>query len=140
MRAAYAVTRRQTLAEDAVQDGFERAFTALGTFDAERSFGAWLRRIVVNRAIDLIRAERRLVQLDEESASDDAAGLPSPDDRVLRAIDALHEDQRTVVLLRYGLDLTHAEIAQTLDLPVGTVKSRLARALASLRARLEVHP
>src|ERR687885_1400294 len=60
-RAAYAVTGRRELADDVAQDAFERAFAALSRFDERRPFAPWLHRIVVNRCLDLLRTERRLV-------------------------------------------------------------------------------
>src|SRR4051794_14303866 len=60
-RVAYGVTGRRALADDVAADAFERAFAALGRFDERRAFLPWLHRIVVNRALDLLRAERRLV-------------------------------------------------------------------------------
>src|SRR3989440_12647580 len=65
-RAAYAITGRRELADDVAQDAFERAFAALGRFDERRPFGPWLHRIVVNRCVDLLRSERRLVGGDAE--------------------------------------------------------------------------
>jgi RNA polymerase sigma-70 factor (ECF subfamily) len=59
-RAAYAITASRAAADDVAQDAFQRAFRALPLFDGRRSFAAWLHRIVVNRAIDLVRSERRL--------------------------------------------------------------------------------
>src|SRR5436190_19471771 len=64
-RAAYVITGRREMADDVAQDAFERAFAALSRFDESRPFGAWLHRIVVNRALDLMRRERRLVGLDQ---------------------------------------------------------------------------
>src|SRR5881392_2874244 len=60
-RAAYAITGRRELADDVAQDAFERAFAALSRFDERRPFAPWLHRIVVNRCLDLLRSERRLV-------------------------------------------------------------------------------
>src|SRR2546430_13503122 len=60
-RAAYVVTGRRELADDVAQDAFERAFGALSRFDERRPFGPWLHRIVVNRCVDLLRTERRLL-------------------------------------------------------------------------------
>src|SRR5918912_2312355 len=65
-RAAYGVTGRRELADDVAQDAFERAFAALGRFDERRPFAPWLHRIVVNRCLDLLRSERRLVAGDAE--------------------------------------------------------------------------
>jgi DNA-directed RNA polymerase specialized sigma24 family protein len=67
-RAAYAVTGRRALADDVAQDAFERAFAALSRFDERRPFGPWLHRIVVNRCLDLLRTERRLVAGEAELA------------------------------------------------------------------------
>src|ERR671928_107876 len=72
-RAAYAVTGRRAMADDVAQDAFERAFAALSRFDARRPFAPWLHRIVVNRALDLLRSERRLVpEPPDDLASTDA--------------------------------------------------------------------
>src|SRR5436305_11751343 len=67
-RAAYVVTGRRELADDVAQDAFERAFAALARFDERRPFGPWLHRIVVNRCLDLLRTERRMVAGDVELA------------------------------------------------------------------------
>jgi RNA polymerase sigma-70 factor, ECF subfamily len=138
-RAALALTGSRQTAEDVAQDAFERAFRALERFEGG-SFGAWLHRIVVNRALDVIRAERPSLNLDV------AAGLAAEDDRgrlsdgdFLAAVACLADERRVVVVLRYGLDYTLAQIAEFLNLPLGTVQSRLHRALAELRIQLEVH-
>ena len=137
-RAAYAITGRRALADDVAADGFERAFAALGRFDERRPFGPWLHRIVANRALDVLRAERRLS--DEELPDlPDAAPVPEHGDRsLLAAVAELSLERRVVVVLRYGVGMTPKQIAGALDLPVGTVNSRLARALEQLRESLEV--
>src|ERR687885_2550086 len=67
-RAAYGITGRREMADDVAQDAFERAFAALARFDERRPFGPWLYRIVVNRCLDLLRTERRMVAGDAELA------------------------------------------------------------------------
>jgi len=136
-RTAHAITGSTVAAEDVVQDSFERAFRALPRFDGRRPFGAWLHRIVVNRALTLLRDERRLVSLEtiEEPSIEQAEAL---DRDLLVAVAGLPPERRVVVILRYGLGHSLAEVAELMDIPVGTVQSRLARALAELRARLEV--
>lgn len=135
-RAALALTRRADLAEDAAQDAFERAFAGIARFDERRPFAPWLHRIVVNRAIDLLRAERRVT-------GDAFVELPAPeptgpgDRAMLDMIGGLSVERRAVVVLRYGLGYGPAAIGEILDLPVGTVHSRLARALEDLRERTE---
>jgi RNA polymerase sigma-70 factor (ECF subfamily) len=133
-RAALVVTGRREMADDVAQDAFERAFAALGRFDESRPFGAWLHRIVVNRALDLLRRERRLVGLD--STEEPAGGwrdVEVEDRALLEAVVVLSEPRRVVIVLRYGLGYAPTEIGKLLDLPTGTVNSRLARALDDLR-------
>lgn len=137
-RVAYGVTGRRALADDVAADAFERAFAALHRFDERRPFGPWLHRIVTNRALDLLRAERRLVgELPFEPT--DLHALDSTGDRaLLEAVAALPPQRRVVVVLRYGVGMGPGEIARVLDLPRGTVHSRLARALEQLRGEFEV--
>ena len=133
-RVANGVTGRRALADDVAADAFERAFAALARFDERRPFAPWLHRIVLNRALDLLRAERRLVggELALEPA-ETAAFDEQGDAELLEAVQALPLQRRTVVILRYGIGMAPEEIAAVLDVPVGTVHSRLARALEQLR-------
>ena len=133
-RVAYGVTGRRALADDVAADAFERAFAALARFDERRPFAPWLHRIVLNRALDLLRAERRLVggEVALESAATTAFDEQG-DAELLEAVQALPLQRRAVVILRYGIGMAPEEIAAVLDVPVGTVHSRLARALEQLR-------
>lgn len=137
-RAAYALTGRRAMADDIAQDAFERAFAALARFDERRPFAPWLHRIVVNRALDLLRSERRLiggdVGLEEQPSNEPETG----DRELLERVVSLPLQRRAAIVLRYGVGLSPAEIASVLDLPVGTVNSRLARALEQLRVGAEV--
>ena len=131
-RAAYLVTHDAGAAEDVAQESFLAAIRALDRFDRRRPFGPWLHRIVVNRAIDWTRA-RRLRSEVELSES-----LPGPDrsaqagGETLAALAALSPEHRAVVVMRYLLGFTPGEIAEALDLPRGTVNSRLRRGLDAL--------
>ena len=137
-RVAYGMTGRRALADDIAADAFERAFAALNRFDRRRPFAPWLHRIVVNRALDLLRAERRLVG--GEQGPEPAAGLEldGGDLELLEAVRALPLQRRAVIILRYGVGMAPTEIARVLDVPIGTVNSRLARALEQLRGDYEV--
>ena len=137
-RAAFAITGRRSLADDVAADGFERAFAALGRFDERRPFGPWLHRIVANRALDLLRAERRLSDEELPELPDVAPVHDSGDRSLLASVAGLSLERRVVVVLRYGVGMTPKQIASALELPVGTVNSRLARALEQLRESLEV--
>jgi RNA polymerase sigma-70 factor, ECF subfamily len=134
-RAAYAVTRDRELANDAAQDAFLRAAGALRRLDHDRLEG-WLVRVAINRAIDLVRARRR--ERPEELADEQFGLDPAPADEDLhRALARLGPERRAVIALHYWLDYTTPEIADALGIPVGTVNSRLARALRDLRLTLE---
>jgi RNA polymerase sigma-70 factor (ECF subfamily) len=135
-RAAYAVTGQRELASDAAQDAFLRAAGALARFDHGRPLEPWLVRIAVNRALDLVRAQRRLAPLDEAG---EPAGFDEPafDDELLASIGRLDPGRRAVVALHYWFDYTTPEIAEVLGIPLGTVASRLSRALRDLRLHLE---
>jgi RNA polymerase sigma-70 factor (ECF subfamily) len=137
-RAAYAITGRRSLADDVASDGFERAFAALGRFDDRRPFGPWLHRIVANRALDVLRAERRLSDEELPELPNQAPSHEVGDRSLLAAVGGLSLERRVVVVLRYGVGMTPKQIADALDLPVGTVNSRLARALEQLRESVEV--
>lgn len=133
--AAYAVTGDRELASDAAQDAFLRAAAALPRFDVRRPVEPWLLRIATNRALDLVRARRRLVA--HESADEPVFDEPLLGDGLLASVARLDPDRRAVVALHYWLDLTTPEIAEVLGVPTGTVASRLSRALRDLRQALE---
>jgi RNA polymerase sigma factor (sigma-70 family) len=146
-RTAWLVTRSSADAEEAAQEAFVKAYYALPRFKPGSPFKPWLLRIVVNEAKNRGRSARRREALALRAAaviSGDA--VPSPEaaalvheERVelLAAVDRLSERDRLVIAYRYFFELTEAEMAQALDCRPGTVKSRLARATARLRAELE---
>ena len=137
-RAAYLVVQDQAAAEDIAQEAFLAAVRTLHRFDLRRPFGPWLHRIVVNRAIDWTRARtlRREVGDDALAA---VPGAPEPvpargsfSEGVTGALASLSPEHRAVIVLRYLLEYTPGEIARLLDLPRGTVNSRLRRGLDEL--------
>jgi RNA polymerase sigma-70 factor (ECF subfamily) len=138
-RAAWLVVHDAAAAEDIAQEAFVSALRALDRFDRRRPLGPWLHRIVVNRAIDWARARA----LRPEAAAD---VLPEPmapaasvevGDEIVAALADLGPEHRAVVVLRHLLGYTPGEIATMLDLPRGTVNSRLRRALDALALALE---
>ena len=134
-RAAYLVAHDAAAAEDIAQEAFLAAIRSLDRFDLRRPFGPWLHRIVVNRAIDWARAR----QLRGETELVDVAAA-QPADRspegLASAIARLPPEQRAVIVLRHLLEYTPGEIADLLELPRGTVNSRLRRGLDALRGEL----
>ncbi|MGH3105158.1 MAG: RNA polymerase sigma factor [Gaiellaceae bacterium] len=135
-RAAYLVVHDAAAAEDIAQEAFLAAIRALDRFDRRRPFGPWLHRIVVNRAIDWARA--RALRAEAELADTAAAAAPEHGDPETMAarLAELSPEHRAVIVLRYLLEYTPGEIAGLLDLPRGTVNSRLRRGLDALKEHL----
>jgi RNA polymerase sigma-70 factor (ECF subfamily) len=136
-RAAWLVSHDAQAAEDIAQEAFLAALRRLDGFDRRRPFAPWLHRIVVNRAIDFVRARaaRREVSGETlpEPAADERVAL---EDATVAALVRLGPDQRAVVVLRHLLGYTPGQIAALLDVPRGTVNSRLRRALDDLAEEL----
>ena len=138
-RSAWLVVHDPAAAEDIAQEAFVSALRALGRFDRRRPLAPWLHRIVVNRAIDWARARA----LRPETAADALPEAAAPAERaemgdeLVAALADLGPEHRAVVVLRHLLGYTPGEIATMLDLPRGTVNSRLRRALDALAAGLE---
>jgi RNA polymerase sigma-70 factor (ECF subfamily) len=138
---ALSVLHDRTLAEDATQEVFLRAWRAAGTFDPTRSMSAWLFTIARRTAIDVQRRESRPTQGGHAGEQDAAVHQPGIERayetwQVRTALDELPEDERAVVRMSHFEDMTHREIADALDIPVGTVKSRSHRAHRRLAGRL----
>jgi RNA polymerase sigma-70 factor (ECF subfamily) len=139
-RAAYLVVHDGAAAEDIAQEAFLAAIRTLDRFDRRRPFGPWLHRIVVNRAIDwartrALRAEvgdGALAAVAEREEVETAFSPP-----VVAALAELSPEHRAVIVLRHLLEYTPGEIAELLELPRGTVNSRLRRGLDELADHLE---
>lgn len=140
-RTAFLIVRDHAAAEDIAQEAFLAAIRRLDRFDRRRRFEPWLAAIVANRAIDWTRARASR----RESTAGEIVELASPADppmgrysqEVLAAIGALSPEHRAVVVLRYVLEYSPGEIARVLELPRGTVNSRLRRGLDALEAALK---
>jgi RNA polymerase sigma-70 factor (ECF subfamily) len=147
-RTAWIASRGADDAEDAAQEGFMKAFAALPRFRADAPFRPWLLTIVANEARNRRRSatRRELLALRAPEAAAGGSGVEeSPEAAVLAGerraalLDALRrlpDADREVISYRYLLELSEAETAAALDVPVGTAKSRLSRALDRLRAAL----
>jgi RNA polymerase sigma-70 factor (ECF subfamily) len=139
-RAAFLVVHDHAAAEDIAQEALLAAIRSLDRFDRRRPLRPWLHRIVVNRAIDwsrlrMLRAEVADAAVPDAVAAERASGVYS--DPVLTALASLTPEHRAVVVLRHLLEYTPGEIAELLELPRGTVNSRLRRGLDALRDELE---
>jgi len=149
IQSAYLVTGDPRLAEDIVQTAFVRAYERFHQFDDGRSFEPWFVRIVVNDAIKVARRQGRQVSLDagEHSLAELLTDAnPGPAVRmeeaefrqaVRTALKRLTPQQRAAIVMRYFLEMTEDEIADTAHSARGTVKSRLHRARERLRVLLK---
>lgn len=146
-RVAYLITGDAEEAKDAAQSAFIKAYYALPRFRPGAPLRPWLLRIVANEARNRRTAAGRHPTLALSAAADRPSGnaAPSPEEAaiagerrraLLAAVDGLREDERLVIAYRYFFDLSEAEMAEALEIPRGTVKSRLSRALARVRGRM----
>lgn len=127
-------------AEDLAQEVFLQLYRSLESIDSDAHLAFWLRKVAMNRAIDRIRQEARYGNeaLTEAAAVIDEGGETDPllERRMAELVAQLPPAARAVVVLRYQEDLDPVDIANTLDMPINTVKSHLKRSLSSLRARM----
>ena len=145
-RTAYLITRDRSEAEEAVQDAFVKAYQALGRFRVGEPFRPWLMRIVANEAKNHLRGRDRRNRRDERYGSWVIAAVPDPEASALDNDDArglglalgrLGTRDRQVLAYRFFAGLSEVETAEAVGVPIGTVKSRTARALTRLRTEME---
>lgn len=152
-RLAWRMLRDGEEAHDVVQETFIRVFRALDTYDPNRKFSTWILRIATNLCIDRYRRRHmRLVSIDASEDDEDRKpivlvdGGPRPDathgrtsiaERLDELVQRLPPIYRAIIELRYKRGLAYEEIAEVLDVPLGTVKARLHRAHRHLKRLLE---
>jgi len=148
--AIYRIVGSDDEARDLCQEAFLKAYKSLRSFKQEARFSSWLYQIALNLCRDRMRRRRgktmvSLDELEEGGAAMPVAGPTALDllqERdtsrlIAQAIEALPDEQREVIILKEYQGLTFLEIAQMLDVPISTVKTRLYRGLDQLRSRLE---
>jgi RNA polymerase sigma-70 factor (ECF subfamily) len=148
VHAAYLILYDRALAEDIAQTAFVRVAERINQFDEERAFAPWFFRIVVNEALKLARKQKRAVSLQEldEPAAQIAEWLIDPDFRpeqlleqkeirenILHVIQSLPPEQRAVIVMRYFLDMSDADMSRKMDRPLSTIKWWLREARKRLR-------
>lgn len=145
-RAAAAITGRRADAEEAMQNGFVKAYRSLHRFRVGAAFRPWLLRIVVNEAHNVVRDRRRHVRLGSRAAQHHDAAVAGPDeaviareevDAVLAALARLSEPDRVALALRYFAELPDAEAAALVGSSTDAYRVRLVRARRRLHKLLE---
>ena len=141
-KTAYLMLGERTEAEDALQEVFIQVYKSLSSFDPRKgAFTTWLHRITFNHCLNHRRRKHPFtLPLEDVSPAlkSEFPGTQLAEEQVLQlAVGKLTDKQRAVVILRYFWDLPYAEIAQILDVPLGTVKSRIDLALKTLRKVIE---
>lgn len=138
-RTAYYILNNEQDAQDAAQEALIRIYTKIHTYEEKAQFKTWVQRIVTNICIDKFRRSKATVSIEEHemvfaAPSDVEAEILSTAaaQDIQEAIQKLPEHHRTVVVLRYLQDFSYNEIAESLDLPLNTVKSYLFRARQQL--------
>jgi RNA polymerase sigma-70 factor, ECF subfamily len=143
------ITRADHLAQEALQETFVRAWQAAGQYDPERDLGPWLLTIARHATLDLLRRELRPTRGGHETEQDVVVEDPGLDRvwtawQVRQAVKRLRDDEALIIRLTFFEDLTQSQIAEQLDVPLGTIKSRsfrahrhLAHLLAHLREEFE---
>ncbi len=140
--AAYRITASRDDAMEATQSAFLKSFDKLSQFDPSHRFFSWIFRIAVNEALDIVKLRQRW---SDEEPPDQPSPVDSPEkdlslveasDRIQVALEALNPDYRTVIVLRHFHELSYREIADMIEIPEKTVKSRLFSARRELKALL----
>jgi RNA polymerase sigma-70 factor (ECF subfamily) len=143
----YRMYGNQQLAEDAVQKAFIQSWLQLSAYQPKASFQSWLVRIAINTAIDMLRKEKQLLPNNAEIL-DVADSSPGPESMMIKkenailvrqAVLSLPDASRVVLILREYEALSYQEISEILDIPIGTVMSRLNYARKILKEKLKNH-
>ena len=132
-RVAYTILRSDDACKDALQDTALKAWEKRGTLKEPRYFRTWITRILINTCYDTQRKRKRFVSIEDITEPQVAA----PDISLAMALQSLPEKLRLPLVLYYSEGLTYAEIAQTLRLPMATVRGRIHRAKGELRKELD---
>ncbi|HEY8888964.1 MAG TPA: sigma-70 family RNA polymerase sigma factor [Clostridium sp.] len=138
-KTAFAYVKNKEEAMDIVSDTVYKAYISIKRLKEPSFFDTWLTRILINTSLDCINKNSRVITLNENISS--AVGVISKDDEQIIdlkvAVDKLNGEYKTIVILKYFQDMTLVEIAKILQCPLGTVKTRLHKALGELRLDLK---
>lgn len=138
----YRILHNRSDAEDLAQETFIRAYDRLYTFDLERDFSPWIRRVAANLCLNYLEAQKPVAELDEDRDEDktqspgEQVEVKERSEQIRTALASLPPHYRVVVELRHYQDLSYDEIANELEIPLSDVKSHLFRARKLLAEKL----
>lgn len=137
-KTAFAYVKNKEEAMDIVSDTVYKAYISIKKLKEASFFNTWLTRILINTSLDCINKNNRATSF-EENISYDVGKISKDDEQIIDlrvAVDKLHGEYKTIVILKYFQDMTLVEISKVLQCPLGTVKTRLHKALGELRLEL----
>jgi RNA polymerase sigma-70 factor (ECF subfamily) len=138
----YRILHERREAEDLAQESFIRAYERINTFDIEREFGAWIRRVAANLCLNHLEAQKVTVELDDERDADptqrpeSVVEVNERSEQIRKALASLPANYRLVIELRHYQQMSYDEIAAQLNIPLSDVKSHLFRARKILAEKL----
>jgi RNA polymerase sigma factor (sigma-70 family) len=144
---AYRIVKDTAEAEDVMQESFIAAFSKLDSFKGDATFGAWLKRIVVNNSISIYKKSQRYVAIDEtllEESPEEISGVDLSEcsdlrtSAVLSRMDELQESYRQILTLHYIEGFDYEEICEILQISYGNCRTMISRAKESLRKKLAI--
>jgi RNA polymerase sigma-70 factor (ECF subfamily) len=138
-KTAFAYVKNKEEALDIVSDTVYKAYISIKNLKEPSFFNTWLTRILINTSLDCINKNSKVVSF-EENISADTLTISKDDEQIIDlkvAVDKLQGEYKTIVILKYFQDMTLKEIANILQRPLGTVKTKLHRALCELRLDLK---
>ena len=145
---AYRITRHSAEAEDIMQESFLKAFARIDSFNEDATFGAWLKRIVINQSITALNKSKKLAEVsynDELKNEEDSGGLvidANTNDKVklvLNTLKNLKENYRVCLTLHLIEGYDHEEISEIMKISYGNCRTMISRAKESLRKKLQQH-
>ena len=138
-KTAFTYVKNKEDALDILNETVYRAFISIKRLKEPEFFNTWLTRILINCALDTLRKDKKVLQLDEQAGIANLSSTLAQEDvfDLNIAVDSLKEKYKTIVILKYFQDMTLAEIADVQKCPLGTVKTNLYKALKELKINLE---
>ena len=138
-KTAFTYVKNKEDALDILNETVYRAFISIKRLKEPEFFNTWLTRILINCALDTLRKDKKVLQLDEQTGIANLSSTLAQEDvfDLNIAVDSLKEKYKTIVILKYFQDMTLAEISEVMQCPLGTVKTNLYKALKELKINLE---